>query len=109
MSARSPRRYFACRPSRQSNAFISEGWESTMAERGTATSKPSEKSFGEFLKAIPTAAEAAKTVRLVGTIHRGEKEGEFTLTLQNGHSVSLTAEDVTSFTVVSETPTLIVQ
>lgn len=77
-----------------------------MAERGTSGSgsgsTSGQKSFGEFLKGVATAADAAKTTRLVGTVHRGEKEGAFTLTLASGHALDLSAADVSNFNVVRD-------
>lgn len=80
-----------------------------MAEKPATAGGVGAGGFKEFLKSIPTAAEAAKSAQLVGLVQRGEKEGSFTLTLQTGQPIELSADDVTRFTVVRQGPPPLVQ
>src|SRR4051812_38618552 len=80
-----------------------------MAERVATAGGTGGGAFKDFLKSIPTANEAAKNVQLIGMVRRGDKDGTFTLTLQNGQAVELAAEHVTQFTVLRPGPTPIVQ
>jgi len=62
------------------------------------------KSFAEFVKEAPTAAEATgrRTVALTGAVMRSEREGAFLLALPSGQTIELPMDAVEDYNVVQE-------